>query len=144
MEKSKASFFFREEDVEFDKLFCIGEITIGKYLNQFNLDINIETEPVSLKIITQRERLLSFGEREYLPALICLPHPSEKHNKPSGLYFEDYSFLQIKEVLLQDIKSKKLYLYEYSYDYSVLDEIILKKIKNKNIYIYEYKYHYSV
>lgn len=64
---------------------------------------------------------VQIGNSTFLVALICNPQLHEKKDKPSGLVFQDLSYLQVKEILFYDVETGELFSFEYSYHYGIWD-----------------------
>ncbi|MEE4577554.1 hypothetical protein [Paenibacillus polymyxa] len=151
---SGLNFIMRQEDIEEEYLKCIGKIHPNDYFLSLNQKIktcklNIEPyekEKQLLRLVKQSEPV-KIGDRVFLLVQVCNPLPNKKKQKPSGLIFDDLSFLQVKEILLYDVSSKELFCYEYSYHYGIWDfeneletyrirydrEVILRNPPKKNI-----------
>lgn len=86
-----------------------------------------------LNVMKQIEPI-TIENRTFFVFRISNPIPSQKKEKPNGLIIEsDLSFLQVKEILLFDIRESVLYCFEYSYHYGIWDYD-----KNKEKYYFRY------
>lgn len=126
MSNPSLSYFISHEDIDLNQLVPIGKRKINDYYHSLIKNITsleIKIEPYSekepfLKIFKQDMPIILHG-RIFIAALICLPHPTEKKQKPSGLIFNESTFLQVKEIVLYEIKTGQLYIYEYSYHFGI-------------------------
>ncbi|MFF2450542.1 hypothetical protein ACFVSW_26205 [Neobacillus sp. NPDC058068] len=133
MSKKSIDFFISAQDVVLEELQLIGKIHPNLYYKSLCMQISNSTlqleqydhaypilqynKQESIKVLDKN----SNQEREFIPVLISQPHPKQKKDKPSGIILEDYSYLQVKEILLYDVDTKDLYNFEYSYHYGVWD-----------------------
>ena len=116
------------QKIKLKDLKCLGNITPNEYnrmlLKRINRsELKIETHHTGglpLNFIKQSEKV-TVEDSSFLLILICNPYPYEKKYKPSGLVFDDLSYLQFKEVLFYDYREKELYTLEYSYHYGIWD-----------------------
>lgn len=135
----KIDFFIKAEDVVLEELQLIGKIHPDLYYK--GLCMQISRSRLSLEQYDQAYPILQYNKqksiqvydeqsnknREFIPVLISQPHPKQKKDKPNGLILEDYSYLQVKEILLYDVDTKELYNFEYSYHYGVWDYNVEKE-----------------
>jgi Family of unknown function (DUF6516) len=131
VKKNKMEYILTSEQLKGIKLTDlkkIGVIDPNKYylsllscISKSRLNITpAKTGSRPLNFIKQREPI-TIEDKKFLLTLICSPYPQEKKDKPSGLVFEDLSYLQVKELLFYDVKDKELYSFEYSYHYGIWD-----------------------
>jgi|GEM_PF-2797662 len=125
---SQLHFFLRSEDVEEEHLIRLGKISPSQYflqLQQSLLNCGLNVQPYEqgqplLKLVKQSVQV-KLGGGTFLVAAVCQPLPTQKKSKPSGVIFDDCSFLQVKEFLLYDVSLEVLYSYEYSYHFGIWD-----------------------
>ncbi|MEY2369850.1 hypothetical protein [Lysinibacillus capsici] len=117
--------------VKLEELHLLGQYNnIGDYCNQLVKCVNsishtlpIHSYKPGLLFETHKQKTsIKIEDRTFAAFLICNPVPGLKKEKPNGLIIEhDLSFIQMKEVLLHDVRTKELYCFEYSYHYAIWD-----------------------
>ena len=108
---------------------------LNQQLNNISLNLKIESHDRGLLLnVFKQDEPIIIEDKTFIVFRISNPSPNQKKEKPSGIIIEnDLSFLQVKEILLFDVRSKKLYCFEYSYHYGVWDYD-----KSEEIYYFRY------